>query len=139
VIGNSLRELDRFLNLLADEVARTLAQSRDDLHAIRREHNTANKIRALRDRRGLGSPDHARLRALGRSRDCMFHCDGLVKRGDGPGAAYLTLGWTDGSKFADAALLRVGVGERIEMSSLSLIDVGDFYRDAATELVALRG
>ncbi|WP_234149864.1 hypothetical protein [Sphingobium sufflavum] len=160
VIGNSLRELDRFLNLLADEVGRTMARSAADMGAIRREHNTANKIRGLRGRRGLASPDHDRLRALGRSRDCMVHCDGLVKRGDGPDAAYLTLGWTaggwtqgvgtegggsgagcrtTGEPPAGLPLLRAGVGERIEVTRLSLIDVGEFYLAAAAALVALRG
>lgn len=144
VIGNSLRELDRFLNLLADEVGRSMARSPDDLRAIQREHNTANKIRSLRRRRGLASPDHERLRALGRSRDCMFHCDGLVMRGDAPGESHLTLGWTGGwtgggGTTDDAPLLRVGVGERIEVSSLSLIDVSRFYLGAATQMVMLRG
>ncbi len=144
VIGNSLRELDRFLNLLANEVGRGMARSRDELWAIEREHNTANKIRSLHAHRGLVSPDHDRLRALGRSRDCMFHCDGMVKRGDDPGGAYLTLGWTDGGAGGDdlpgeARLLRVEVGERIEVSGLSLADVGRFYLGAAEGLVALRG
>lgn len=145
VIGNSLRELDRFLNLLADEVGQAMLLPPRAHQAARHEHNTANKIRSLRHSRGLCSPDHDRLRALGRSRDCMFHCDGLVRRGDGPDSGYLTLGWTDGAgakadtaaPFVPRPLLRADVGERIEVSSLSLIDVGQFYLGAARSLIAL--
>lgn len=80
VIGNGLRELDRFLNLLIDEVAALIAPAGIDRVLFAQQRNTANKLRAIRAAMALPNPDHDRLRAVGRSRNCLFHCAGIVGR-----------------------------------------------------------
>jgi hypothetical protein len=71
--ANGLRELDRFLSLLIDEVASSALPPAMDRVAFARQRNTANKLRGVRAALGLGSPDHERLRAIGRSRERLFH------------------------------------------------------------------
>ena len=80
VIGNGLRELDRFLNLVIDEVAALIASPGIDGVRFARQRNTANKLWVIRAAMALPSPDHERLRTVGRSRDCLFHCAGKVRR-----------------------------------------------------------
>lgn len=80
VIGNGLRELDRFLNLLIDEVAALIMPPGIDHARFARQRNSANKLRGVRAAMALPSPDHEPLRAVGRSRDCLFHCAGKVRR-----------------------------------------------------------
>jgi hypothetical protein len=103
VIGNGLRELDGFLLHLIG----ALAGVRGIALPVR-ERNTANRIARLRQALGVADPDRARLLALGRTRDCLFHCGGLVRRGDDRRAAALTVGWHGGG----TALWRVAVGGR---------------------------
>ena len=72
-LANGLRELDRFLSVLIDEAARSgLAGSLDEAE-LARQRNTPNKLRGVRAALGLDSPDHERLRAIGRSRERLFH------------------------------------------------------------------
>ncbi len=81
-IGNGLRELDRFLSLLIDEVAAVVAPAGLDRAAFARQRNTANKLRTIRAAMALPSPDHDRLRTIGRTRDGLFHCAAMVRQGD---------------------------------------------------------
>ena len=71
--ANGLRELDRFLSVLIDELASTALPAGIDHARFIRQRNTPNKLRSLRAALGLASPDHERLRAIGRSRDRLFH------------------------------------------------------------------
>ena len=71
--ANGLRELDRFLSVLIDEVAGSVQPAGVDPTSLIRLRNTPNKLRTVRASLGLASPDHERLRALGRSRDRLFH------------------------------------------------------------------
>ena len=82
MIGNSLRELDRFLNVLIDEVAAAIEPSGLDRVAFAQQRNTANKLRTIRTVMALPSPDDRRLRAIGRDRDCLFHCAEIRRYGD---------------------------------------------------------
>jgi len=68
-LGNGLGELDRFLNVLIEEGAGALAPTSFDHRGFARRHNTANKLRDIRALMNLGSPDHERLRAIGRLRE----------------------------------------------------------------------
>jgi hypothetical protein len=129
VIGNALRELDRFLNLLIDEAMRA-----DGLQAFPGRRNTANKLQAYRTATCLPHADDARLRALGRSRDCLFHCGGRVSRGDGRGERFMTLGWP-GSAAAGAPLRRAVVGSELAVGIDELAQVGVFYRGIAAGIV----
>ena len=130
VIANGLRELDRFLNILIDEVS--LGHS---LPARPGQRNTANKLRNLRDALGLPHEDHERLLALGRSRECLFHCGGRVSRGDNRQSRALTLGWSKGEG-AGRALTRVPVGSAIVVSRADIESVCHFYRRLAEDLAS---
>jgi len=128
VIGNGLRELDRFLNLLIDA-----ASSAEGLPVRPGEHNTANKLSAYRAAKSLPNRDGDRLRALGRSRDCLFHCGGRVQRGDRSGIMAMTVGWPARTG-RDAPLDRVTIGQELTVTRGDLDDVCLFYRRIAHEL-----
>jgi hypothetical protein len=128
VIGNGLRELDRFLNLLIDA-----ASTAEGLPVHPGQRNTANKLSAYRAAKSLPNDDDARLRALGRSRDCLFHCGGRVRRGDRRGAMTMTVGWSARTGYA-APLARVMVGQDLTVTRSDLDDVCLFYREIARDL-----
>jgi len=131
VIGNGLRELDRFLNLLIDEVADLVVGPGPDAARFRAQRNTANKLRRVRAAMALPSPDHDRLLAIARSRDCLFHCAGIVRRGDDRTAARLTVGWPE-----DGPPRAYAVGERIVVGAADLNGVCRFYDRVAADLLA---
>lgn len=132
VIGNSLRELDRFLNLLIDEIAAIILEPGISAD-LKRQRNTPNKLRAVRAAMVLPSPDHARLRAIGRSRDCLFHCGGIVRRGDLRGDIAMTAGW---SRADAAAPARVAMGERLSVGADELAETCRFYDGVVRDLLA---
>jgi hypothetical protein len=127
VIGNGLRELDRFLNLLVGEAARCggIALPTD-------ERNTANKLARLRRALSMPDPDHARLVALAHSRDCLFYCAGTVLRGDKGDAGAMTIGW----RGAGGRLKRVAVGAELAVTVTDLSEVCRYYLDLADRLLA---
>lgn len=133
VIGNGLRELDRFLSLLIDEVAALIAPPGLDRACFRRQRNTANKLRTIRSVMALPSPDHDRLLAIGRSRDCLFHCAGIVRRGDSPTARQMTAGWP-ASKGASSPVFAIGA--RLTINASDLHGVCRFYRHVGADLLA---
>ncbi|HEY0622807.1 hypothetical protein [Sphingomonas sp.] len=125
VIGNGLRELDRFLNILIDQVA-----SRRHLPTAPGQRNTANKLQAFWSDIGVTSDGHVRLRALGRSRDCLFHCDGIARRADVGNAGVMTLGWPD-----ENGLLQIApLGSPIIVKPADLQNVRAFYGQLADDL-----
>ncbi|WP_066806249.1 hypothetical protein [Sphingomonas asaccharolytica] len=128
VIGNGLRELDRFLNLLIDA-----ASTAEGLPVHPGQRNTANKLAAYRTAKSLPNDDDARLRALGRSRDCLFHCGGRVRRGDRRGAMAMTVGWPARAGYG-SALDSVMVGQDLNVTRGDLDDVCLFYREIARDL-----
>jgi hypothetical protein len=128
VMGNGLRELDRFLNLLIDAVSDARG-----LPVRPGQRNTANKLGAYRAAMALPHRDEARLRALGRSRDCLFHCEGHVRRGDRRDDPAMTLGWPERDA-RNAPLRKVAIGQELTVSRSDLADVCRFYRRIAIEL-----
>jgi hypothetical protein len=128
VIGNGLRELDRFLNLLIDA-----ASDAEGLSVRPGQRNTANKLAAYRAAMALPNHDDRRLRALGRSRDCLFHCGGRVRRGDRRDAMTMTVGWPE-RLGGNAPLDRVSIGQELTVTRGDLDDVCRFYRRIAHEL-----
>ena len=130
VIGNGLRELDRFLNLLIDAVSNA-----EGLPVHPGQHNTANKLSAYRAAKSLPDHDYDRLRALGRSRDCLFHCGGCVQRGDRRDAMTMTVGWPE-RHGGDEPLDRVKVGQDMTVTRGDLDDVCRFYCRIAHDLCA---
>lgn len=131
VIGNGLRELDRFLNLLIDAVS-----TAQGLPVRPGQHNTANKLAVYRAALALPHDDGGRLRALGRSRDCLFHCGGRVRRGDRRGGLTMTIGWPERPGH-EAPLRRVIVGEDLTVTRGDLDDVCRFYRRIALDLCGM--
>lgn len=130
-IGNGLRELDRFLNILIGEVAAChgLAMHRD-------ERNTANKLTRFRAALRLPDPDHDRLRAIGRTRACLFHCGGIVRRADRAGGTMMTTGWLD--RAAEAPTLwKVPVGGALVVTARELGELCQYYDGIARSLMIL--
>ena len=140
VVGNGLRELDRFLSILIDEVA--VQASRDDaaLDRLRSRRNTANKLRMLQAMLGRRHhPDHRRLRALGRSRDCLFYCDGRVRRADVRSGQMMTAGWPSHGAADAGDLMTTPLGGRLAVRRGDIDDVCRFYARVADELLAVAG
>lgn len=134
VIGNGLRELDRFLSVLLDEVALAAGWERADLRRLANVRNTANKLATVHRWLGRPTDDLPRLRALGRSRDCLFHCNGVVRRGDERRMASMTVGWPADVR-GDGAGVRLGLGERLAVTPADLAWVCAFYDRIAAGLV----
>lgn len=125
VIGNSLRELDRFLNLLIDEKAALLAPEGFDHAGFARRRNAASKLRDLHAMMPRPVPQnprailiHDHLRRIGRWRDCMFHCGGVVRR------RY--------RRIEDQGA--VAIGDRLVLTPNDLTDICLFYEDVAADL-----
>jgi hypothetical protein len=81
VVGNGLRELDRFLGLLLDAAADAVSNPEFDRQGFSRLSNVANKLDAfyrLAGLTGMAARDAERLRAIGRVRSCLHHCRGVV-------------------------------------------------------------
>ena len=128
--GNALRELDRFLNLLIDAATEAAGgAARPD------QANTAAKYRALAATGRQASEDHRRLLALGRSRACLFYCEGAVRRPDRRGGATMTAGWPDGR----GRPLVLQLGQRLRPDHRALDDVARFYEALADRIAGTSG
>lgn len=128
VIGNGLRELDRFLNVLLDETM--------TLHRLRArpdQKNTANKWSAFQHWRGAPLSHDKRLRALGRSRNCLFYCGGYITRGDSRSTRFFTAGWPE-AEAGSGRLREFVIGEFLDISVAELAETCAFYRLVATDL-----
>lgn len=134
VIGNGLRELDRFLSVLLDEVALVLGWEEDDLWRLAGLRNTANKLGLVYDRLGLATNDLPRLRALGRCRDCLFHCGGVVRRGDVRHAPVMTVGWPEDTRGNGRGMM-VALGDRLPVELPDLAWICGLYNRIAGDLV----
>lgn len=132
VIANYLRELDQLLNLLIDEVAIATDPVRFARASLSRQRNTAAKLDRLRRLLRIPNPDDRRLRAIGRSRDCLFHCKGIVRRPDERGGDIMSAGWPDGH----VALRPFALGAPLGLAKPDLDDVCRFYGAIARSLIA---
>jgi hypothetical protein len=129
-IANCLRELDRFLHGLLDELGASTGQIvRED------QRNTANKLRDFGVHPLAARDDQHRLRALGRSSACLIHCDGWVRRPDVAGGDTMTAGW---SEPVGAALRRYPLGARLAPGRDELIDICGFYDALGDRLLRAR-
>lgn len=119
VIGNHLRELDRFLCVLVDA-----AGARRGGNAASRRDAT---VKLAMSAAGLGEyPKQAlRLKALRRSFNCLVFTSGLVTRGDERGARIMSVGWWCDPR--QTALQSVAVGEHLDVSAADLLDAAEFY------------
>lgn len=78
MIGNQLRELDRFLANLIDETASCLGASGEELRLFLGLRNTSKKLHLLGAMTKLCSGHETRLRAIGRISACLHHCSGEI-------------------------------------------------------------
>ena len=126
-VANCLRELDTFLKGLLDHAAPSPFDGA-------RRHNAANRVHAVARQSDHAATttivpaDVARLRALGRSRACLWHCHGLVRRADQKSGAWMTAGW---HAPASSELRRYALGERLAPVGRDLVGVAHFYRQLA--------
>lgn len=115
------------LNLLIEAVAAGTSFPRFDPAAFRRERNAARKLRHLAAMTSLPPIDRARLRAIGRVRACLFHCDGTIHstalRAD-LGAAAGNIGQ---GPFSEA---------KLAVTATELCAICDFYGVVAASLLA---
>jgi hypothetical protein len=121
--------------VLIDEIAAEVDIDDDALALLRTRRNTANKLRMLLAALGLASPDHRRLRALGRSRDCLFHCGGMVRRADSRAGSMMTTGWSARSA-TDAGLMAFPLGSRLRIDRTDIEDICRFYDRLADDLLS---
>ena len=130
VIGNGLRELDRFLNLLIDETARSHGAP-----AFPNQRNTAHKLRRLHGMPAIADDDSDRLIALGRSRCSLFYCQGIARHRDADDPVMMTLGWPV-RPGAGQPLRRVPLGSRLTLGPGDFESVSLFYGRLAKVLAA---
>jgi hypothetical protein len=128
VIGNGLRELDRFLCLLLDEAMRGVAPLCFDHRGYARRTNAAAKLRDFHKLAGIAAADEQRLRAIGRVRDCLHHCRGIVH----DPALYGDLG-----RAARAA--PNGGGPRLQIAFDDLAGICNFYAECGAVVRAVSG
>ncbi|WP_294332943.1 hypothetical protein [uncultured Sphingomonas sp.] len=122
-IGNGLRELDRFLHHLLDAVAQA-----HGLGIVSGRRSSAAKLGALRATLGRGDDDHARLLALGGTRACLFHCDGILRSPAMAAACWNGLGRFGTPPAPESGTMLVIVGEDLQ-------SIGQFYHELADDLV----
>ncbi|MBA2932903.1 hypothetical protein HZF05_02220 [Sphingomonas sp. CGMCC 1.13654] len=128
-----MRELDRFLNILLDEIAAADGWTVEDLVSLGRIRNTPNKLEAICHHMNIEAKHGARLRALGRCRDALFHCSGVVRRGDRRHTTTLTLGWP--SDTAEGVPPVLDLGERLSVSQADLAWICAFYLSIGENLL----
>lgn len=136
VIGNGLRELDRFLNILLDEVALAAGWPSADVRALARLHNTGLKLDAVCLRLGMQRYDQARLRALGRCRATLFYCDGLVRKGDTRHVPSLTMGWPEDTA-SEGTAAELPIGEYLSITGDQIAWICRFYARIGGELAQI--
>lgn len=129
VVGNGLRELDRFLSVLLDELAERSSHWPDDeVVAFARTRNTASKLALFSTRMGLPDPDLGGWRALGRCRDCLYYTGGVVRRADTRASTAMTLGWPGPA--------HARLGQPIPLTGPDVAWICALYRTTAADLVA---
>ena len=134
LLGNQLRELDRFLSILIDEAALFLRAAGPTIRLLARLHNTPRKLGLLHAMMNLYSKDDARLRAVGRIAACLHHCEGRVHAGQAlhrdmllaqgrTRTSGLVTDFTDGLRLAPAMLVAIcelygTIGDRLLAEAL---------------------
>lgn len=129
LVGNRLRELDRFLSVLIEEGCRCLGDARHDARAFARLRNTPYKLRLLEAMLGRPSGDEARLRAIGRVGACLCHCAGTIRR-PGLGEDVRLAG---GAVGADA--IPAEACARLDLPPRAIRSISDFYRTIGDRLL----
>lgn len=139
MVGNCLRELDRFLSVCMDETALHLDAPGQWDPAFTRLHNTPNKLCLVEARIGAMTSRHVRLRAIGRISACLHHCSGRIHDARIYGDVALAHG-ADWEAIPSTGPLPADL-ERLKLTGLTIVRIGAFYREIAEDLLAgvLRG
>jgi hypothetical protein len=135
MVGNGLRELDRFLSILLDEVARSAGWAPIEIDEIARMRNTSTKLDIVSEKSGTRIDGSDRLLALSRCRALLFYCGGVVRRGDRRGIVGLTLGWPSDMQDGAAAILQRG--DRMIVGPDQLAWICSFYERLGSLLLEL--
>jgi len=132
--GNRLRELDRFLSVLLDEVARAWGGEGHDGRAFARWRNTPRKLGHVHALTGTGieagARAVARLRAIGRLSACLHHCAGTIHIPGLHRDLLLAEGWA-----ADAPAPAIRSPDVLRLSPQAIGAIGAFYRALGDGLV----
>jgi hypothetical protein len=127
--GNRLRELDRFLSILLDEIALRHGGPDHDGSAFARQRNTSRKLYAVERMIGVTCLSDLRLRAIGRVSACLHHCSGAIHSSGLRNDLHLAAG-------SDPASGDIGhAEERLLLSPDSIIAICRFYRDLGDRLM----
>jgi len=134
MVGNCLRELDRFLSVCMDETALHLDASGPLDSAFPRLRNTPNKLRLVEARIGAMTSRHVRLRAIGRISACLHHCSGHIHDPGLHGDVALAhgAGW-DVMPPMEPPRTEMG---KLNLTGSTIIRIGAFYREIAEDLLA---
>jgi hypothetical protein len=120
-----LRELDRFLSILLDEVAMAAGWHNPALRPILRVRDTARKLDIMSEKLGVHIEGAHQLRALNRCGNMFSYCDGIARRGDSRSAMRLTLGWPSDPSSQHDHVLR---GDRLTISMSQFASICLFYK-----------
>jgi len=130
LLGNRLRELDRFLSILLDEIALWLDRPGHDPRAFARWHNVPRKLRHVAAMLGEVSADEARLGAIGRARACLHHCGGKIHDARLSGDLLLAQGTAINTAVPPAS------PDMLRLSPEALRAIAEFYRTLGDKMVA---
>lgn len=134
MVGNCLRELDRFLSVCMDETALHLDAPGQQDPAFARLRNTPNKLCLVEARMGAMTSRHVRLRAIGRISACLHHCSGRIHDTRIYDDVALAHG-ADRDAILSTGPLPGDLG-RLKLTGLTLVRIGAFYREIAGDLLA---
>lgn len=134
MLGNCLREFDRFLSICMDEAARHIDPSTPWDPAFTRLRNTPNKLCLVEERTGAATTRHDRLRAIGRISACLHHCSGQIHD---PGIHH-DVALAHGTGWHPMPANRPpGAGPaRLSLTAMTVIRISLFYREIGDDLLA---
>lgn len=134
MLGNSLRELDRFLSICTDEATRHLDSAALCDPAFARLRNTPRKLCLVEARIGARTSRHVRLRAIGRVRACLHHCSGRIHDAAIHGDVALAHG--SGCGTTPPSGPEQGESQRLILAGATVVSISNFYREIADDLLA---
>jgi hypothetical protein len=128
VTANHLRELDRFLSVLLEEIARTIGGPEHDADRFERANSTARMLRIVERITGTPSDAHLRLRAIGRIAQ-------RLRRDQRPAKAHLLA--SDMLLASGGAPSGTGgqAGGGLRLSREAVQSISIFYRDLGDRLM----
>ncbi|MPT49211.1 MAG: hypothetical protein E2598_12475 [Sphingobium sp.] len=132
LMGNRLRELDRFLSVVLDEIVLMSAISGQDALTFSRWRNTARKLAKVEQILRTTTGDAKWLAAIGRICACLHHCGGKIHD------AGLLQDVTMISARAEAGykVMPPLISEPLMLCPVTIYAIGGFYHILGDRLVA---